>query len=156
MQPYNLTKLSAFNDRDLGALIVRNNGSTVSFSVDVLADPCPDIMWTYNGIRLGPSNNTFIYSNPCIEDSTRLPYLTFSLNVILTEATSGSYSANITNVAGTTPLPNIYITIPGMMMITINDIQNCTMITNNCCNHIFSRTCLYYWPFTEWNLLEGR
>ena len=113
MQPYNLIKLGAFKDRDLGALIVRDNGSTVSFSVDVVADPCPDITWIFNGTTLGPSNNTFMYSNPCIADSTRLPYLTFSLNVILTEATSGSYSANITNVAGTTLLPNVYITIPG-------------------------------------------
>ena len=93
---------------------MRDNGSTVSFSVDIVADPCPGITWIFNGIRLGPSNSTFMYNNPCIEASTRIPYLTFTLNVILTDATSGRYSANITNIAGATLLPKAYITVPGM------------------------------------------
>lgn len=117
MQPYNLIKLTAFDDRDLGALIVRDNGSVVSFSVNVVADPCPELVWYFNGIRLGPSNNTFMYNNPCIEAGATIPYLTFSLNVILTAATSGSYSANISNVAGTTLLPKTYFTVPGMSFL---------------------------------------
>ena len=63
VQPYNVTNLDAFEDRELGALFTRDNGSTVSFFVDVVADPCPDVVWSFNGIRLGPSNETFTYNN---------------------------------------------------------------------------------------------
>lgn len=115
MQPYNFTKLDAFDDQDLGALIVRDNGSYVIFSVDVVADPCPNVEWSLNGTRLGPSNETITYNSTCIESYSRSPNWTFSLNVTLTAATSGSYSASFSNVAGTTFLPKTYITIPGML-----------------------------------------
>ena len=112
MQPYNFTKLDAVDDHDLGALIVRDNGSVVTFPVDVVADPCPSVMWYFNGTRLGPNNET---DHACIEAGTRSPNWTFILTVTLTAATSGNYSANFTNVAGTTLLPTIYITIPGIL-----------------------------------------
>ena len=119
MLPYNFTKLGAFNDQDLGALFVRDNGSIVTISVDVVADPCPDILWSFNGTRLGSSNKTFAYNNACITtmSTIRSPNWTFFLNVTLTESTSGYYSASFTNVAGTIFLPRTYITIPGMFTI---------------------------------------
>jgi hypothetical protein len=128
VQPYNYTKLGAFNDRDLGALIVRDNGSIVTVSVDVVADPCPDVLWSFDGSRLGSSklNETFAYNNACIRTGTRSSNWTFFLNVTLTEITSGYYSASFTNVAGTTVLPRTYITIPStlimfMVMTVIKD-----------------------------------
>ena len=115
MQPYNFTSLDAFADRDLGALIVRDNGSTVSFSVDVIARPCPDIEWIFNGTRLEADDNTVTFNNPCMDASSRSTTWTFTLNVMITRATSGSYSAKLSNTAGNTQLPKtIYLTIPGM------------------------------------------
>lgn len=115
MLPYDLTALNAFDDRDLGALIVRENGSDITFSVDVTADPCPTIAWSFNGVPLGPSNATFRYDNPCSQGGVVSPNFTFTLRVpVLTEDTSGPYSANLTNMAGTTTLPKAYITVPGM------------------------------------------
>ena len=119
MQPYNFTKLNAFDDRDLGALIVRDNGSIVNFFVDVVADPCPDVVWNFKGIRLGPSNGTFFFNNPCIEADAKSPNWTFTLNVIVTATTSGSYTANLTNIAGSTFSPKAYFTYPGMVMVII-------------------------------------
>ena len=114
MQPYNFTALNAFDDRDLGALIVRDSGSTVTFSVDVIADPCPDVVWNFNGTRLGPSNETFTYNNACVaETGADGPIWTFTLSVLLTTATSGSYAANFSNIVGTATLPKTYFTIPG-------------------------------------------
>ena len=112
--PYNFTELGAFDDRDLGALIVQDNATIVNFFVDVVADPCPDITWFFNGTQLGPVNSIFTYSNPCVgatEGSS--PNWRFTLNLTLTEVTSGSYSASFTNIAGTTQLPPAYFTIPG-------------------------------------------
>ena len=60
VQPYNFTELHAFYDQDLGAVIVRDSGSTVSLSVNVVADPCPNITWIFNVIQLGPSNEIFL------------------------------------------------------------------------------------------------
>ena len=47
MQPYNFTELDAFDDPNLGALIVRDSGSIVSLSVNVVADPCPNVTWIF-------------------------------------------------------------------------------------------------------------
>ena len=113
IQPYNLTKLGAVDDRDVGALIVRSNGDTVMFSVDVVSDPCPTIEWRFNGTQLGPSNSTFNYNDPCTVPGALSPNWTFTLAVELTAATSGPYTAIFTNIAGTTELPPAYFTIPG-------------------------------------------
>ena len=114
MQPYNFSELDAFDDRDLGALIVRDNGSIVTFLVDVVADPCPDVIWSFNGTRLESSNETFMYYNACAEaDANNDPNWTFTLRVLLTAATSGSYTATFSNLAGTASLPKAYFTIPG-------------------------------------------
>ena len=67
VQPYNFTEHNVFDDPELGALIVRPNDTILNFSVDVMADPCPDIEWNFNGMRLGPSNVTFTYNNACME-----------------------------------------------------------------------------------------
>lgn len=114
VQPLNFAELGAVDDRDVGVLIVRNNGNTIRFSVDVAADPCPDVVWKFNGTALGPSNNTFNYNNPCIEAGDGSFVWTFKLNVVLALATSGLYAANFTNFAGSALLPKTYFTIPSM------------------------------------------
>ena len=113
MQPLTFTELNAFNDRDLGALIVRESGSIVRLSVNVVADPCPNVTWIFNGIQLGRSNEIFTYNNPCISAGARSPNWTFTLDMRLLAVTSGNYSASFNNVAGTTPLHVAYLTIPG-------------------------------------------
>ena len=120
VQPYNSTEFNIFDDRDLGALIVRPNSSTLSFSMDVVADPCPSIVWNFNGTALR-TNDAIAFNNPCTEQSMRLSLSwTFMLNVTVSNATSGSYSAILSNIAGTTQLPKpVYITIPGNMFVSI-------------------------------------
>ena len=112
VQPY--TDLAAFDDRDLGALYVRDNGRPVNFLVNIIADPCPAVVWSFNGIQLGPSNANFTYNNACSETGAMRPHWTFTLDVVLTAATSGQYTATFMNIAGTTPLSRIYFTTPGM------------------------------------------
>lgn len=116
MVSYNVTKFRAANDSVLGALFVRDNGSTVNFSVSVMADPCPDVVWSFNGTRLGPSNGTYTYNNACTGISVRNLTWIFTLNLTLTMATSGNYSANFSNIAGTVLISKIYFTISGMLI----------------------------------------
>lgn len=112
----NSTEMTASEDRDLGALIVQDNGTTVNFFVILMADPCPNITWFFNSTPLGPSNSTFMFNDPCTEANARSPEWNFTLSVSpLTQETSGSYTASLTNQAGTTELPTpAYFTIPGM------------------------------------------
>ena len=128
MQPLDFTELGAVNDRDVGALIVKNSGSTVRLSVDVVADPCPDVVWSFNGTALGSSNNTFIYNNPCIQAGGRSLDHTFTLNVVLTDTTSGSYSANFTNAAGSSLVLRAYFTLPGMLSKCLLQVKHCTIL----------------------------
>ena len=120
VQRCSYSELNVSNDRDVGALIIMNSGSTVSLSVDVLADPCPSVVWGLNSIVLEPNNydyNTITYNDPCIEENNILNLIwTYTLNVVLTSETSGHYLANFTNIAGTTSLHKVYITIPGMLL----------------------------------------
>ena len=116
VQPLNLTELDAVEDRDFGILIVRNNASILILSVNVLADPCPKVVWSFNGTALGPNNDTITYSNPCIAVGDRNIIWTYTLNVVLTLKTSGQYLANFTNIAGTAFLPKAYFTVPGMFI----------------------------------------
>ena len=108
VQRYNYSELNVFDDQNLGTLIVINSGSTVRLSVDVLANPCPHVITS--------NDSNISYNNPCIEgNSTSLNNIwTYILNVVLTSDTSGHYSANFTNIAGTTFLPRNYFTIPDM------------------------------------------
>ena len=119
--PYNFTALGAFDDRDLGALIVQDSGTVVNFWVDVMADPCPNIIWFFNGIELGPSNDTFNYDNPCSDPPQgSSPNWRYTLTVMLTDETSGSYNATFTNIAGKVALPTpAYFTIPGTWILCV-------------------------------------
>ena len=144
VQPLNFTDLGALYDRDFGALIVRSNVSNVSFSVDVVADPCPDVVWIFNNTALGPSNNTFMYNNPCIAVDGRNSIWTYTLNVILTLETSGQYLANFTNIAGTALLPMAYFTIPGMLIKI-----KCLFDFSDMVSHPSISAYFCYWPITE-------
>ena len=119
--PYNFTALGAFDDRDLGALIVQDSGTMVNFWVDVMADPCPVVTWFFNGTQLGPSNVKFTYDDPCsnaVEGSS--PNWRYNLAVMLTDETSGSYTATFTNIAGTVTLPTpAYFTVPGTLILCV-------------------------------------
>ena len=117
--PYNFADLGAVSDRDLGVLIVKDSGSIVNFSVNVIADPCPNVTWINNGTNLGPSSEIFTHNNPCVSADARSPNWTFTLNVALTAATSAHYSASFSNIAGNTQSPLVYITIPGMSKLAI-------------------------------------
>lgn len=136
MQPYNFIELDAFDDRDLGVIFTKDNGSIVSFSMEVIADPCPRIVWKFSDTILNISD-AIVFNDPCIEEA-RSHNWTFMLNVTMTRASSGSYSANLSNIAGTTTLPKpIYFTIPGnTYCITVSWL-------NKLINHHF-RTCLHY------------
>ena len=115
VQWHNYAELNAVDDRDLGTLIVMNSGSVVSLSIDVVADPCPDVAWTFNGTALELNNYyNIIYNNPCTQAGDRNFTWTYTLNVVLTPETSGQYLANFTNIAGISFLPKAYLTIPSM------------------------------------------
>jgi hypothetical protein len=114
VQPYDFDELGAFDDRDLGALFTAmDNSSVVSFSASVMADPCPSIEWIFNDTVLR-MNDFIAFNNPCMGVIRGLNW-TFTLNVTITSTTSGSYTANLSNIAGTIQLPKaLYFTLAGI------------------------------------------
>ena len=121
VEPFNFTALDAFNDREpIGLLIVRENGSVANFYVDLVADPCPTVQWSFNGTMLGPTNDTFSYNDPCAEPGATSPNWRFTLDVALSENTSGSFSAVFTNIAGSVNLPPAYFTIPSGKIVRVS------------------------------------
>ena len=133
MQRYNYSELNVNFDRNVGTLIVLNSSSTVRLSVDVLADPCPSVVWMLNGTALGPNNSNITFNNPCIEGaSTSLNIWTYTLNVVVTSDTSGHYLANFTNIAGTTFLHRTYFTIPGMFYTSMHESKHQQIAQNSC------------------------
>ena len=96
---------------------MRENGSVANFYVDLVADPCPTVQWSFNGTMLGPTNDTFSYNDPCTEPGATSPNWRFTLDVLLSENTSGPFSAEFTNIAGAVSLPSAYFTIPSGIII---------------------------------------
>ena len=109
--PFNLTAIGGVRDRQVGTLFVRDFGSEVTVSIEVEADPCPSVQWSFGDSTIS-NGDDYTISNPCTGPGGS-PF-TYSLTVRnLTNASSGAYSAMFTNLAGSASLPPLYITIPG-------------------------------------------
>ena len=107
---FNLTAIGGARDRRVGTLVVRDSGSEVTVSVMMEADPCPSVQWSHEGSTIS-SGDAYTVTDPCA--GTPSPF-TYSLTVgNLTSVTSGAYSALFTNLAGSAPLPRLYVTVPG-------------------------------------------
>ena len=111
---FNLTEIGGVRDRQVGALFVRDPQSEVTVSVKVEADPCPTVQWSFGGADINDGDD-YTITDPCT--GTPSPF-TFSLTVRnLTSERSGAYSATFSNLAGSAPLPPLYITVPGSVPV---------------------------------------
>ncbi len=115
---FNETAVGAVRDRRVGALFMGDFGTMVTVPVSVEADPCPSVQWSFNGSNI-VNGDQYTITNPCSDVNAVSPY-TFMLTVTnLTIETSGAYSAIFTNLAGSSILPDLYITIPGTIEISL-------------------------------------
>ena len=105
----------AVRDRQVGTLIMGDFGTMVTVPVSVEADPCPSVQWSFKDSNI-TNGDKYTITDPCSDVNVESPF-TFMLTVTnLTIETSGSYSATFTNLAGSGVLPDLYITIPGIII----------------------------------------
>ena len=109
----NLTVDSIIGKPLLVAPIVE--GQVTLFAV-VTADPCPTIQWRLNGSAV--SNDTI--GNPCSDSPAGTTVFNFTLTITATAVTTGTYSATLTNPAGTANVPDVFVTPPGMTALRGN------------------------------------
>ncbi len=106
----------AVRDRQVGTLFMGDFGTMVTVPVYVEADPCPSVQWSFKDSNIA-NGDQYTITNPCSDVNAVSPF-TFMLTVTnLTIETSGNYSAIFTNLAGSSILPDLYITIPGTIEI---------------------------------------
>ncbi len=93
-------------------------GTMVRVPVSVEADPCPSVQGSFKDSNIA-NGDQYTITNPCSDVNAAFPF-TFMLTVTnMTIETSGAYSATFTNLAGSGVLPDLYITIPGIIIYTI-------------------------------------
>ena len=103
----------ATDDRLVGSLIVVDEGAASTISLDVTSDPCPTVIWSFNGM---PVSAEYTITNPCDSGSVVAGAIyTFSLTIpSVTEDTSGNYTAEFTTEGiATSTLASTYVTRPG-------------------------------------------
>ena len=110
--PLTENNTGAREDRLEGTVIVAEDES-LNFVVTTVvnSDPCPSIFWTFEGANI-TSGDMYTFNDPCSVAESSSPY-TFTLTIAnLTAATSGRYSAALTNLAGSVNLPGLLVSIP--------------------------------------------
>ena len=103
---------------------VRPAGDTLTLSVDVTADPCPEVEWRVDGRTLAEveasagCNMTFYTTNSCSDfpDPATGSY-TFTIDINnITDCTAGRYTITLSNRAGDVTSDPVFVTPEGMLI----------------------------------------
>ena len=108
------TNPDAVADRLVGTLIVQPE-DTANFAVmvTVTSDPCPTVQWSFEDTDIS-NGDMYQVDDPCAVEAAQSPY-TYTLTITnLNSTTSGQYSAVFSHLGGSTTLPRLYVTVPGM------------------------------------------
>ena len=90
-----------------------DGGNAVLFAV-VTADPCPTIEWRVNGTAVSGAGYTL--NNPCSSPPGTASF-NFTLTITATSARTGTYTATLTNAAGTQDVMPVFVTPPGVLAL---------------------------------------
>ena len=108
------TNPDAVADRLVGTLIVQPvDIANFAVTVMVTSDPCPTVQWSFDGSDIS-AGDMYQVDDPCADEAAQSPY-TYTLTIAnLNLTTSGEYSAVFSHLGGSTTLPRLYVTVPGM------------------------------------------
>ena len=110
-----LTVDSGLNKR---LLVASSVGGRVTLFAMVTADPCPPpnmVEWRLNGSAV--SGRNYMIGNPCSSALAGTTSFNFTLKITANSATTGSYTATITNRAGSVNVREVFVTPPGMLTV---------------------------------------
>ena len=100
----------------LPLLVAPRVGGKVTLFAVVTADPCPTIEWRVNGTAV--SGGGYTTNNPCSSPVGTTSF-NFTLTITATSATAGTYTAVLTNPAGTQNVDAVFVSPPGMLAVRI-------------------------------------
>ena len=103
----------AARDRDVGPLLVVPSGEEAMLFAVVVGDPCPTVRWSLDGTGIIQSD-AYNVSDPCLGSPSSTLY-NFTLTINVTMETTGTYTAQLINAAGTTDVTGVFVTVPGML-----------------------------------------
>ena len=69
-----------------------------------------------NGSAVSTGAN-YVIGNPCSSSPAGTTIFNFTLTITATAVTTGTYSATLTNAAGTASVPDVFVTIPGTLAL---------------------------------------
>ena len=103
-------------DRREGTLVVVNDPATnATISLDVEADPCPNVSWLLNGdTEVVTTAGVYEVVSPCNDPASRSPYrFSVIISTLIAGVNIGGYVATFQNVGGTTTSSQIFVTPSG-------------------------------------------
>ena len=99
-------------------LVAPTVGGQVTLFAVVTADPCPTIQWRVNGSAIS-SGGDYMIDDPCPSvGSLASPPFNFTLTITVNPGTRGLYDATLTYPAGTSNVPEVFVTPPGTLALS--------------------------------------
>ena len=98
----------------LPLLVASSDGGNAVLFAEVTADPCPTIQWRVNGTAIGSAGYTL--NNPCSSPAGTTSF-NFTLTIAATSPRTGTYTAVLSNPAGTQNVDAVFVSPPGMLAV---------------------------------------
>ena len=98
----------------LPLLVALSDGGQVTLFAVVTADPCPTKKWRVNGTAIGSAGYTV--NNPCSSPAGNTSF-NFTLTITATSARTGTYTAVLSNPAGSRNVDAVFVSPPGMLAV---------------------------------------
>ena len=112
------SEVAVVDDYEGPLVVVPSGEETTTLFALVTADPCPTIQWRLNGNNIS-QNSIYTISDPCPPSgSPGSPPYNFTLTInVTTDTALGTYTAAVTNAAGTVPVAMVVVTTPGTLAL---------------------------------------
>ena len=107
-------------DSDIGKplLVASSSGGQVTLFAVVTTSSCPTVQWRVNASNISKSDAQYTIGDPCPSVSfLNVSSYNFTLTITVTAMTAGTYSAILSNPAGTIEVPDVFVTPPGMLTL---------------------------------------
>lgn len=117
-------------DSDIGKplLVASISGDQVTLFAMVITGSCPTVQWRVNASNISESDAHYTIGDPCPSVSSfNVSSYNFTLTITVTPMTAGTYTAILSNQAGTIEVPDVFVTPPGTYVDAWRLIQLATL-----------------------------
>ena len=95
-----------------------SSGGQVTLFAVATTGSCPTVQWRVNASIISESDAQYTIGDPCPSVSfLNVSSYNFTLTITVNVMTAGTYSAILSNPAGTIEVPDVFVTPPGMLAL---------------------------------------